>query len=283
MGIRKYKPTSAGRRFMRSADYDEITQKSPHKPLLVKSHNKKGRNNLGRITSKSRGGGHKQLYRVIDFKRNKFDVPGIIKSIEYDPYRTSRIALVSYMDGEKRYILAPLGIKVGDKIIASSKTEITNGNSLELRNIPEGTIIHNIELSPGNGGKLARSAGAFAQVLGNEKDLTMIKLSSGETRYVRSICRATIGKLGNEKHNQIVIGKAGRNRYLGRRPKVRGVAMNPVDHPHGGGEGKAARGNPHPVSKWGWITIGKKTRHNPRTDKLIVKRRRVGYGMDKRW
>ncbi|MGYP001026544160 len=282
MGIRKYKPTSAGRRFMTSADYDEITTKSPHKPLLTYSHNKKGRNNLGRITSKSRGGGHKQLYRIIDFKRDKFDVLGVVKTIEYDPNRTSRIALINYLDGEKRYILAPLGIKVGDKIIASSKTEIVTGNSLELKNIPEGTIVHNIELSPGNGGKLARSAGAYAQVLGNEKDLTMIKLSSGETRYVRSICRATIGKLGNDKHNQIVIGKAGRNRHLGRRPKVRGVAMNPVDHPHGGGEGKAARGNPHPVSKWGWITIGKKTRHNPRTEKLIVKRRRIGYGMDKR-
>jgi large subunit ribosomal protein L2 len=267
---------------MTSADYDEITTKSPHKPLLTYSHNKKGRNNLGRITSKSRGGGHKQLYRIIDFKRDKLDVPGHVKTIEYDPNRTARIALVSYMDGDKRYILAPLGIKVGDKIIASSKTEIILGNSLELGNIPEGSIVHNIELSPGNGGKLARSAGTFAQVLGNEKDLTMIKLSSGETRYVRSICRATIGKLGNDKHNQIVIGKAGRNRNLGRRPKVRGVAMNPVDHPHGGGEGKAARGNPHPVSKWGWITIGKKTRHNPRTDKLIVKRRRIGYGMDKR-
>jgi large subunit ribosomal protein L2 len=282
MGITKYKPTSAGRRFMTSADYDEITTKSPHKPLLTYSHNKKGRNNLGRITSKSRGGGHKQLYRIIDFKRDKLDVPGHVKTIEYDPNRTARIALVSYMDGDKRYILAPLGIKVGDKIIASSKTEIILGNSLELGNIPEGSIVHNIELSPGNGGKLSRSAGTFAQVLGNEKDLTMIKLSSGETRYVRSICRATIGKLGNDKHNQIVIGKAGRNRNLGRRPKVRGVAMNPVDHPHGGGEGKAARGNPHPVSKWGWITIGKKTRHNPRTDKLIVKRRRIGYGMDKR-
>ena len=177
MGIRKYKPTSAGRRFMTSADYDEITTKSPHKPLLTYSHNKKGRNNLGRITSKSRGGGHKQLYRIIDFKRDKFDVLGVVKTIEYDPNRTSRIALINYLDGEKRYILAPLGIKVGDKIIASSKTEIVTGNSLELKNIPEGTIVHNIELSPGNGGKLARSAGAYAQVLGNEKDLTMIKLS----------------------------------------------------------------------------------------------------------
>ncbi len=201
MGIKKYKPTSPGRRFMTSADYDEITTKSPYKPLVTFSHNKKGRNNLGRITSKSRGGGHKQLYRIIDFKRDKFDVTGIIKTIEYDPNRTARIALVNYMDGEKRYILAPLGIKIGDKIVASSKTEISNGNSLELKNIPEGTIIHNIELSPGNGGKLARSAGTYAQVLGNENDLTMIKLSSGETRYVRSICRATASKCWNENIN----------------------------------------------------------------------------------
>ena len=274
MGITKYKPTSAGRRFMTSADYDEITTKSPHKPLLTYSHNKKGRNNLGRITSKSRGGGHKQLYRIIDFKRDKLDVPGHVKTIEYDPNRTARIALVSYMDGEKRYILAPLGIKVGDKIIASSKTEIILGNSLELGNIPEGSIVHNIELSPGNGGKLARSAGTFAQVLGNEKDLTMIKLSSGETRYVRSICRATIGKLGNDKHNQIVIGKAGRNRNLGRRPKVRGVAMNPVDHPHGGGEGKTSGGR-HPTSPWGTPAKGYKTRKkNKQSNKFIVKRRK---------
>ena len=274
MGIRKYKPTSAGRRFMTSADYDEITTKSPHKPLLTYSHNKKGRNNLGRITSKSRGGGHKQLYRIIDFKRDKFDVLGVVKTIEYDPNRTSRIALINYLDGEKRYILAPLGIKVGDKIIASSKTEIVTGNSLELKNIPEGTIVHNIELSPGNGGKLARSAGAYAQVLGNEKDLTMIKLSSGETRYVRSICRATIGKLGNDKHNQIVIGKAGRNRHLGRRPKVRGVAMNPVDHPHGGGEGKTSGGR-HPVTPWGKPTKGFKTRKiNKKSNSMIIKKRK---------
>ena len=273
MGIKKYKPTSPGRRFMTSADYDEITTKTSYKPLVTFSHNKKGRNNLGRITSKSRGGGHKQLYRIIDFKRDKFDVPGIIKTIEYDPNRTARIALVSYIDGEKRYILAPLGIKVGDRIVSSSKTEIVNGNSLELRNIPEGTIIHNIELSPGNGGKLARSAGSYAQVLGNENDLTMIKLSSGETRYVRSICRATVGKLGNEKHNQIVYGKAGRKRYLGKRPKVRGVAMNPVDHPHGGGEGKTSGGR-SPVSPWGQSAKGLKTRRPKRSDKLIITRRK---------
>jgi len=282
MGIQKYKPTSPGRRFMTSADFDEITSKVPHKALVKSVHKKKGRNNNGRITSKSRGGGAKRLYRIIDFKRNKIDIPGIVQTIEYDPNRSARIALVNYKDGEKRYILAPLGIKVGDQIISSEKTEINIGNSLLLKNIPEGTLVHNIEMAPKGGGKIARSAGGYATVLGTEGSLTQIKLASGETRKLLAECRATVGRLGNEKHNQVVIGKAGRKRYLGRRPIVRGVAMNPVDHPHGGGEGKAARGNPHPVSKWGWITIGKKTRNNPKTDKMIVKRRRIGYGMDKR-
>jgi large subunit ribosomal protein L2 len=282
MGIQKYKPTSPGRRFMTSADFDEITSKVPHKALVKSVHKKKGRNNNGRITSKSRGGGAKRLYRIIDFKRNKIDIPGIVQTIEYDPNRSARIALVNYKDGEKRYIRAPLGIKVGDQIISSEKTEINTGNSLLLKNIPEGTLVHNIEMAPKGGGKIARSAGGYATVLGTEGSLTQIKLASGETRKLLAECRATVGRLGNEKHNQVVIGKAGRKRYLGRRPIVRGVAMNPVDHPHGGGEGKAARGNPHPVSKWGWITIGKKTRNNPKTDKMIVKRRRIGYGMDKR-
>ena len=282
MGIQKYKPTSPGRRFMTSADFDEITSKVPHKALVKSVHKKKGRNNNGRITSKSRGGGAKRLFRIIDFKRNKIDIPGIVQTIEYDPNRSARIALVNYKDGEKRYILAPLGIKVGDQIISSEKTEINTGNSLLLKNIPEGTLVHNIEMAPKGGGKIARSAGGYATVLGTEGLLTQIKLASGETRKLLAECRATVGRLGNEKHNQVVIGKAGRKRYLGRRPIVRGVAMNPVDHPHGGGEGKAARGNPHPVSKWGWITIGKKTRNNPKTDKMIVKRRRIGYGMDKR-
>ena len=282
MAIQKYKPTSPGRRFMTSADFDEITSKVPHKALVKSVHKKKGRNNNGRITSKSRGGGAKKLYRIIDFKRNKIDIPGIVQTIEYDPNRSARIALINYKDGEKRYILAPLGIKVGDQIISSEKTEIITGNSLLLKNIPEGTLVHNVEMAPKGGGKIARSAGGYATVLGTEGSLTQIKLASGETRKLLAECRATVGKLGNEKHNQVVIGKAGRKRYLGRRPIVRGVAMNPVDHPHGGGEGKAARGNPHPVSKWGWITIGKKTRNNPKTDKMIVKRRRIGYGMDKR-
>src|SRR6056300_1289942 len=282
MAIQKYKPTSPGRRFMTSADFDEITSKVPHKALVKSVHKKKGRNNNGRITSKSRGGGAKKLYRIIDFKRNKIDIPGIVQTIEYDPNRSARIALINYKDGEKRYILAPLGIKVGDQIISAEKTEIITGNSLLLKNIPEGTLVHNVEMAPKRSGKIARSAGGYATVLGTEGSLTQIKLASGETRKLLAECRATVGKLGNEKHNQVVIGKAGRKRYLGRRPIVRGVAMNPVDHPHGGGEGKAARGNPHPVSKWGWITIGKKTRNNPKTDKMIVKRRRIGYGMDKR-
>ena len=282
MAIQKYKPTSPGRRFMTSADFDEITSKVPHKALVKSVHKKKGRNNNGRITSKSRGGGAKKLYRIIDFKRNKIDIPGIVQTIEYDPNRSARIALINYKDGEKRYILAPLGIKVGDQIISAEKTEIITGNSLLLKNSPEGTLVHNVEMAPKGGGKIARSAGGYATVLGTEGSLTQIKLASGETRKLLAECRATVGKLGNEKHNQVVIGKAGRKRYLGRRPIVRGVAMNPVDHPHGGGEGKAARGNPHPVSKWGWITIGKKTRNNPKTDKMIVKRRRIGYGMDKR-
>ena len=263
---------------MTSADFDEITSKVPHKALVKSVHKKKGRNNNGRITSKSRGGGAKRLYRIIDFKRNKIDIPGIVQTIEYDPNRSARIALVNYKDGEKRYILAPLGIKVGDQIISSEKTEINTGNSLLLKNIPEGTLVHNIEMAPKGGGKIARSAGGYATVLGTEGSLTQIKLASGETRKLLAECRATVGRLGNEKHNQVVIGKAGRKRYLGRRPIVRGVAMNPVDHPHGGGEGKAARGNPHPVSKWGWITIGKKTRNNPKTDKMIVKEEELVTG-----
>lgn len=272
MGIQKYKPTSPGRRFMTSADFDEITSKVPHKALVKSVHKKKGRNNNGRITSKSRGGGAKRLYRIIDFKRNKIDIPGIVQTIEYDPNRSARIALVNYKDGEKRYILAPLGIKVGDQIISSEKTEINTGNSLLLKNIPEGTLVHNIEMAPKGGGKIARSAGGYATVLGTEGSLTQIKLASGETRKLLAECRATVGRLGNEKHNQVVIGKAGRKRYLGFRPKVRGVVMNPVDHPHGGGEGKTSGGR-NPVSPWGTPTKGYRTRKPKASDKLIVKRR----------
>ena len=272
MGIRKYKPTSAGRRFMTSADYDEITQKSPHKPLLVKSHNKKGRNNLGRITSKSRGGGHKQLYRVIDFKRNKFDVPGIIKSIEYDPYRTSRIALVSYMDGEKRYILSPNGMSVGDVIFSGENSDIKPGNALPLNKIPVGTLLHCIELRPGKGAQLGRSAGAAIQLMAKGDGYAQLKLRSGEIRKVRGECMATVGTVGNPEHMNIKIGKAGRNRWLGHRPTVRGVVMNPVDHPHGGGEGKTSGGR-HPVTPWGMPTKGAKTRKRKDTDKYILKRK----------
>ena len=273
MGIQKYKPTSPGRRFMTSADFDEITSKVPHKALVKSVHKKKGRNNNGRITSKSRGGGAKRLYRIIDFKRNKIDIPGIVQTIEYDPNRSARIALVNYKDGEKRYILAPLGIKVGDQIISSEKTEINIGNSLLLKNIPEGTLVHNIEMAPKGGGKIARSAGGYATVLGTEGSLTQIKLASGETRKLLAECRATVGRLGNEKHNQVVIGKAGRKRYLGFRPKVRGVVMNPVDHPHGGGEGRTSGGR-NPVTPWGVSTKGKKTRNNKKTDIFIIKRKK---------
>ena len=282
MGLKTFKPYTKSTRGTVVIDKSSLWKGTPYKPLTKGQNFTGGRNNNGRITSKSRGGGAKRLYRIIDFKRNKIDIPGIVQTIEYDPNRSARIALVNYKDGEKRYILAPLGIKVGDQIISSEKTEINTGNSLLLKNIPEGTLVHNIEMAPKGGGKIARSAGGYATVLGTEGSLTQIKLASGETRKLLAECRATVGRLGNEKHNQVVIGKAGRKRYLGRRPIVRGVAMNPVDHPHGGGEGKAARGNPHPVSKWGWITIGKKTRNNPKTDKMIVKRRRIGYGMDKR-
>ena len=204
----------------------------------------------------------------------------MVSSIEYDPYRTSRIALLNYRDGEKRYILAPDGIEMGDTIISSDNAEIKVGNCLKLRYIPDGSMVHNIELNPGNGAKFARSAGSYAQIMAKESDYAQLKLSSGEIRLVRIDCRATIGRVGNTDHELIVLGKAGRKRHMGRRPKVRGVAMNPVDHPHGGGEGKAAKGNPHPVSPWGWITIGRKTRNNKSTDKYIVRRRRIGYGMD---
>lgn len=280
MGIKKFKPQTPGARFRSGNDFSEISKKSSHKPLTVSSNKKSGRNSQGRITTYNRGGGHKRLYRVVDFKRDKIDVPARVASIEYDPNRSARIALLNYVDGEKRYIIAPEGLKVGDTVISAENADITTGNSISLSIIPVGTIIHNIELRPGGGGKLVRSAGGSAQIVAKEGDYAQIKLGSGEIRLIHLKCKATIGKVGNSEHELISIGKAGRNRYLGRRPNVRGVAMNPVDHPHGGGEGKAAKGNPHPVSPWGWITIGYKTRRNKRTNKYIVKPRRVGYGMD---
>lgn len=280
MGIKKFRPVTPGRRFMTGFDFSEITTDKPHRPLTESLHRKAGRNSYGRITSRHKGGGHKKLYRIIDFKRNKFDVPGKVATIEYDPNRSARIALIHYADGEKRYIIAPDGIKVGDQIISGTDIEISPGNAAKLRNIPLGTIIHNIELKPGAGGKLIRSAGSSAQLMAKDGDYSQIKLRSGEMRLIHLECMATIGRVSNTEHELVVIGKAGRNRYKGKRPTVRGVAMNPVDHPHGGGEGKASKGNPHPVSPWGWITIGKKTRRNKRTTKYIVKRRRIGYGMD---
>ncbi|MGH7808264.1 MAG: 50S ribosomal protein L2 [Thermodesulfobacteriota bacterium] len=280
MGIKKYNPKTPGTRFKTSLDFSEITTDRPHKPLVEPLRKRGGRNSQGRISVRHRGGGHKNFYRVIDFKRDKFNIPAKVATIEYDPNRSARIALLNYADGEKRYIIAADGLTVGSTVISGENVDIVTGNALPLRNIPLGTQIHNVELKPGGGGKILRAAGASAQVLAKEGHYAQLKLSSGEIRLVHLNCMATIGRVGNPEHELVVIGKAGRNRHIGRRPSVRGVAMNPVDHPHGGGEGKAPQGNPHPVSPWGWITIGYKTRKNKRTDKFIVKRRRVGYGMD---
>ncbi|MEQ9620279.1 MAG: 50S ribosomal protein L2 [Deltaproteobacteria bacterium] len=280
MGIKKFNPTSPGTRFRSGSDFADITAERPHKPLTSPVKKTGGRNSQGRITSYQRGGGHKRLYRKIDFKRDKYDVPARVVSIEYDPNRSARIALLNYTDGEKRYILAPEGIKLGDTVVCGENAEVSAGNSLPLKFIPVGTIVHNIELKPGGGGKIARAAGASAQIVAKEGSYAQIKLTSGEIRLIHLDCAATVGRIGNAEHELVTLGKAGRKRHIGKRPHVRGVAMNPVDHPHGGGEGKATKGNPHPVSPWGWITIGYKTRKNKRTDKFIVKRRRIGYGMD---
>jgi large subunit ribosomal protein L2 len=280
MGIKKFRPTSPGTRFRSGSDYSDITTDKPYKPLTSPVKKTGGRNSQGRVTSFQRGGGNKRLYRIIDFKRNKTDVPGKVVSIEYDPNRSSRTALVSYADGEKRYILAPEGVAVGSVVMSGPNVEVTIGNALPLRNIPVGTVVHNIEFKPGGGGKMVRAAGASAQIAAKDGDYAQIKLTSGEIRLVHLDCMATVGRIGNSEHELVSYGKAGRKRHIGKRPHVRGVAMNPVDHPHGGGEGKASKGNPHPVSPWGWITIGYKTRKNKRTDKFIVKRRRIGYGMD---
>lgn len=280
MGIKKFNPTSPGTRFRSGSDFADITTDRPHKPLTSPVKKTGGRNSQGRITSYHRGGGNKHLYRTIDFKRDKYDVPAKVASIEYDPNRSSRIALLNYADGEKRYILAPDGIKVGDSVMSGENAEISAGNSLPIKNIPVGTVVHNIELKPRGGGKIARAAGASAQIVAKEGVYAQIRVTSGEIRLIHVDCAATVGKIGNSEHELVSFGKAGRKRHIGKRPHVRGVAMNPVDHPHGGGEGKASKGNPHPVSPWGWITIGYKTRRNKRTDKFIVKRRRIGYGMD---
>jgi large subunit ribosomal protein L2 len=272
MPIKKFKPTSAGRRQMEVLVSPEITGDRPYKPLLEPKTQTGGRNNLGRITIWQRGGGHKRRYRVIDFKRDKDGVPGKVTSIEYDPNRSANIALVTYRDGEKRYILAPLGLTVGQEVVAAKAADIVVGNCLPLLQIPVGTMVHNVELRPGKGGQMARSAGAAAQIMAKEGQYAHLRLPSGEVRLVLVDCRATIGQVGNIDHANVSVGKAGRSRWLGRRPVVRGVAMNPVDHPHGGGEGKTSGGR-HPVTPWGVPTKGHKTRHNRRTSRFIIRRR----------
>ncbi len=274
MGIKTYKPTSPGIRFMTTLTFDEITKTEPEKSLLVPLKKTGARNFMGRITVRHRGGGHKRLYRIIDFKRDKDGIPAKVAAIEYDPNRSANIALLHYLDGEKRYILAPNDLKVGDMVVSGRGVEIRVGNALPLKDIPLGTYVHNIELKPGAGGQLARSAGTYAQVMAKEGRYVHLRLPSGEVRMVFEECKATIGQVGNLDHENISIGKAGRSRWLGRRPKVRGVAMNPVDHPHGGGEGKTSGGR-HPVTPWGVPTKGYKTRRRKKpSDKFIIKRRK---------
>lgn len=275
MAIKKFKPTSPGRRQMTVSTFEEITTDTPEKSLLAPLFQKAGRNNQGKLTVRHQGGGHKRKYRIIDFKRDKDGVPGKVATIEYDPNRTAYIALIHYADGEKRYIIAPLGLKVGDKIESGPKADIKVGNALPLENIPVGTTIHNIELKPKKGAQLVRSAGSEALLLGRDGDYAVIRLASGEVRKVRKECRATIGQVGNADHELIHIGKAGRSRWLGKRPVVRGSVMNPVDHPHGGGEGRAPIGRKSPMSPWGKPTLGYKTRKKKTaSDKLIVRRRK---------
>ncbi len=275
MAIKKYKPTSPGRRFQTVSDFAEITKKEPEKSLLRPLTKKAGRNNYGRITTRHVGGGHKRRYRLVDFKRAKAGVPARVAAIEYDPNRSARIALLNYVDGEKSYIIAPLGLKVGDEVVSGPDADIKVGNALPLRNIPLGTVVHNIELKPGKGGQLARSAGSSAQIMAKEGNYAHLRLPSGEVRMVHLDCLATIGQVGNPEHELISIGKAGRARWLGRRPSVRGTAMNPVDHPHGGGEGKA-KGGRHPVTPWGKPTLGARTRGKKLSDKYIIRGRKRG-------
>jgi len=271
MAIRKRKPTSAGRRFQTVSDFSEITKSTPEKTLLVSKNNTGGRNSYGRKTARHKGGAHKRQYRIIDFKRNKLDVPANVATIEYDPNRTGRIALLVYADGEKRYILAPDGLEVGRTVVAGKNADILVGNALPLRNIPVGNTLHNIEMKPGKGGQIARAAGTFAQLVAKEDDYAQLRMPSGEIRKIHLDCYATIGTVGNLQHENVQAGKAGRTRWKGVRPTVRGVVMNPVDHPHGGGEGRTSGGR-HPVTPWGQPTRGYKTRGNRRTDKFIVKR-----------
>jgi large subunit ribosomal protein L2 len=275
MAIKKYKPTSNGRRNMTSSDFAEITVSKPEKSLLAPLHNKGGRNNQGKLTVRHQGGGHKRQYRIIDFKRDKDGIPGRVATIEYDPNRSANIALINYADGEKRYILAPKNLTVGLEVMAGPTADIKVGNALPLANIPVGTVIHNIELKPGKGGQLVRSAGTSAQVLGKEGKYVLVRLNSGEVRMILATCRASIGQVGNEQHELINIGKAGRSRWLGKRPTVRGSVMNPNDHPHGGGEGRSPIGRKSPMTPWGKPTLGFKTRKKKnKSDKFIVRRRK---------
>lgn len=273
MGIRAYKPTSPGRRGMTVSDFEEITRSKPERSLLGPLKQRAGRNFRGKITVRRRGGGHKRRYRVIDFKRDKFGIPARVETIEYDPNRSARIALLLYADGERRYIIAPLGLVVGDAVLSGPDAEPRVGNALPIGLIPQGTLIHNIELQPGRGGQLARSAGTAAQIVAKEGDYAQIRLPSSEIRLIPQDCLATVGQVGNVEHGLVKLGKAGRRRWLGGRPRVRGSAMSPRDHPHGGGEGRTPIGMPSPKSPWGKKTMGKRTRFNKRTDKYIVRRR----------
>ena len=275
MPVKQYRPTSPGRRNMSVSTFEEVTKTRPEKSLTVRLKKHAGRNNQGRITTRHRGGGAKRAYRLIDFKRNKLDVPAKVAAIEYDPNRSARIALLHYVDGEKRYILAPLGLKVGDRVVAGADADIKPGNALPLKNIPTGTTVHNVELDRGRGGQMVRSAGAGAQLMAKEGKYALLRLPSGEQRNVNILCMATIGQVGNVDHENVRIGKAGRSRHMGRRPTVRGSAMNPVDHPHGGGEGRAPIGG-QPQTPWGKPALGHKTRKNKRSDRFIVRRRNAG-------
>ncbi len=274
MGIRQLNPSTPGSRFASKLDFSEITKSTPEKNLTSAKRKSGGRNNRGKITARRRGGGHKQRYRIVDFKRNRLDIPAKVIAIEYDPNRSANIALLQYVDGEKRYILAPFGIRIGDELVSNHNAPLKVGNALMLKNIPTGMFVHNVELKPGRGGQMARSAGATAQVMSRDSVFTTLKLPSNELRMVRNECFATIGEVGNKSYEQIVSGKAGRIRWLGKRPQVRGVAMNPVDHPMGGGEGKSSGGR-HPTTPWGKPTKGYKTRKkNKKSDKYILKRRK---------
>jgi large subunit ribosomal protein L2 len=276
MAVKVYKPITPSLRNMTGYTFEEITKSKPERSLIVARKAHGGRNSYGRVTVRHQGGGNKQYIRLVDYKRNKLSIPGTVAAVEYDPNRTARLALIVYADGEKRYIVAPLGLKVGDTVLAGPQAEIRNGNSLPISNIPVGTLVHNIELKPGKGGQLVRSAGSAAQLLAKEGDYAQIRLPSGEVRLVLQVCYATIGQVGNVDHSNVKLGKAGRKRHLGVRPTVRGTAMSPRDHPHGGGEGRQPAGMPSPKSPWGRPTRGYKTRRNKVTDQFIVRRRTAG-------